>query len=429
MTGAPDNLYEGRGIARPFRTTVEMRVTVATILPRQIETYVPPLPVAGRVVALAAGPIEVRVVSATAIDAALRLAWADLADDAAEPNSFAEAWFVEPGLRGFEDAEARLVQLWHGSRLIGLLPLTIAARYGRVPVRHVQNWKHANSFLGVPLIRRGYETRFWAEVLATLDRAGWARGFLHLDGLVEGGAAHAGLLAAAAASGRPCDIVYRDVRALLASPLSPEAYYADTVRKKKRKELGRLQRRLADLGAVTMATLTEAADLAAWSDAFLALEHEGWKGRAGSSLASATETAGFFRDALAGAFAAGRLEFRRMDLDGKPIAMLVNFLCPPGSFSFKTAFDEAYAKYSPGVLIQLDNLQLMQRPDIDWMDSCAAQDHPMIDSLWSERRAVVRVSVKLGGVKRGLTFAAARGLEKASARWRDMRAGRQGGNA
>lgn len=404
-------------------------MTVATTLPRRIDTNAPPLPAAGRAVSRAAPQITVRVVPATAIDVALRSAWADLADDAAEPNSFAEPWFVEPGLRGFEDAEARLLQLWSGSRLIGILPLTIAARYGRVPVRHVQNWKHANSFLGVPLIRRGFETRFWAEVLTTLDGADWARGFLHLDGLVEGGLAHAGLVAAAAAAGRPCDTVYRDVRALLASPLSPEAYYADTVRKKKRKELGRLQRRLAELGAVTTATLTDGAELAAWSEAFLALEHDGWKGRAGSSLASAPETANFFRKALAGAHAGGRLEFRRMDLDGKPIAMLVNFLCPPGAFSFKTAFDEAYAKYSPGVLIQLDNLQLMQRPDIDWMDSCAAQDHPMIDSLWGERRAVVRVSVKLGGVKRGTAFKLARGLEKASARWRAMRAGRQGETA
>jgi hypothetical protein len=102
--------------------------------------------------------------------------------------------------------------------------------------------------------------------------------------------------------------------------------------------------------------------------------------------------------------------------------MLVNFLCPPGSFSFKTAFDEAYAKFSPGVLIQLDNLQLVERADIDGRDSCAAPDHPMIDSLWGERRAVIRVSVPLRGVRRGLTFRVARALELASARVREARA-------
>jgi hypothetical protein len=96
--------------------------------------------------------------------------------------------------------------------------------------------------------------------------------------------------------------------------------------------------------------------------------------------------------------------------------MLVNFLCPPGSFSFKTAFDEGFAHYSPGVLLQIDNLDILDRPDIAWMDSCAAQDHPMIDSLWTERRSIVRVTVPLKGWRRRIVWALCRALELASAR-------------
>lgn len=363
-----------------------------------------------------------RVTSADAIAPSLRMAWSDLAAHAAEPNSFAEAWFVEAGLRYLAHAaDVRLLQVCEDGRLLGLVPLAVLTRYGRVPVRHVQNWKHANDFLGVPLIRGGQEEAFWTAVLRSLDAAAWAPGFLHLNGLVEGGPAHAGLVRAAEALGRPCDVVHRSVRALLASRLTPDAYYADTVRKKKRKELGRLQRRLGELGELTSATLTRADEVAPWCDAFLRLEHAGWKGRAGSSLASASGTASFFRDAVAGAFDAGKLEFRRMDLDGAPVAMLINFVASPGSFSFKTAFDKTYSRYSPGVLIQLDNLSLMGRPDIDWMDSCAAENHPMIDSLWAERRAVVRVSVPLTGWRRGTEYRIARGLENGSARLRDAR--------
>lgn len=371
-------------------------------------------------------PLAAEVAIVRGIAPSLARQWAALAGDAAEPNSFAEGWFVAAGIGLAGDRGVRLIEVREGARLVGLLPLEVVPRYGRVPVRHVQNWKHANDFLGVPLVRSGYEARFWAAVLDTLDTAPWAPGFLHLNGLVEDGAVHAGLRVAAAAVGRRCDVVHRSVRALVASPLGAEAYYADTVRKKKRKELGRVARRLAELGAVTSATLGHGDDVPAWCDAFLALEHSGWKGRAGSSLASAPGTAAFFRDAVAGAHAAGRLEFRRMDLDGRPIAMLVNFIAPPGSFSFKTAFDEVYAKYSPGVLIQLDNLSLMERADIDWMDSCAAPDHPMIDSLWGERRTIVRVSVPLSGVRRGLEFRLARGLEEASARVRRIQAARRG---
>ena len=59
--------------------------------------------------------------------------------------------------------------------------------------------------------------------------------------------------------------------------------------------------------------------------------------------------------------------------------MLATFLTPPGAFSFKTTFDEAFARFSPGVLLQRENLELLARPSIEWTDSCADMDHPMID--------------------------------------------------
>jgi hypothetical protein len=46
--------------------------------------------------------------------------------------------------------------------------------------------------------------------------------------------------------------------------------------------------------------------------------------------------------------------------------MLASFVCPPGAFSYKTAFDERYARFSPGVLLQCENLSLLARPEIDW---------------------------------------------------------------
>jgi CelD/BcsL family acetyltransferase involved in cellulose biosynthesis len=202
---------------------------------------------------------------------------------------------------------------------------------------------------------------------------------------------------------------------LLASDLSPQDYYERTVRKKKRKELKRLQGRLGELGEVAVRRLASAEEVAPWCDAFLALERAGWKGKAGSALACAPHTEAFFRDAIAGAHAAGRLEFLRLDLDRRPLAMLVNFLTPPGGFAFKIAFDEDYARFSPGVLLKIDNLRLLERRDIEWMDSCAVEDHSMINSLWGERRSIVRVTVPLAGVRRQATFRLCRAAENASA--------------
>jgi len=338
--------------------------------------------------------------------------WAGLAAEAAEPNCYAEPWFVAASLATMDPGrEVRLAEVRCGSRLIGILPLAVEGRYGRSPVRTVQNWRHHHTFLGTPLVRAGAEEAFWSALLDMLDEAGWAPNFLHLHGLVEDGPVHRGLQAAAAARGRACAIVHREIRALLASDLDSRAYYEQTIRTKKRKEIRRLRSRLEELGAVQFRRLDDVAELGGWCDTFLAIERDGWKGRAGTALACDAATEAFFRSAIAGAWAAGRLDFLRLDLGERPIALLVNFVAPPGSFSFKTCFDETYARFSPGVLIQLENLAVLDRGDIGWMDSCAVEDHPMIDSLWSGRRRIVRVTVRLKGLRRTLAYAACRLLE------------------
>jgi hypothetical protein len=224
---------------------------------------------------------------------------------------------------------------------------------------------------------------------------------------------HRGLAAAAAERGRGCPIVHRTRRAMLRSTLTPRQYYEQAVRKKKRKEIARLTNRLRELGALGFRTLEPGAPgLERWCDAFLELERSGWKGLEGSAAACRSEDEAFLRQALAAAHGEGRLQIRSLDLDGRPIAMLINLLAPPGSFSFKTAYDEDYARYSPGVLLQIENLDILERPRIDWMDSCAAENHPMIDTLWTERRDIVRVTVRLAGLRRGLAYAGCRGAEE-----------------
>ena len=348
--------------------------------------------------------------------------WDALADAAAERNVFCERWFVEPSVgHMLPPGDTRLISVWDGGALLGLLPVRVEADYGRTPVRHVQNWVHRQSFLGTPLVRRGRERDFWAEILGLLDQADWAPGFLHLTGIVEDGPVHRGLAAAAAQLGRPCSIVHRSCRAMLESNLGPQAYREAAVRKKKRKELGRLWSRLSEQGDLRYETLERAEDVERWSADFLALEAKGWKGNAGTALAADPRSASFFREIIANAFAAGRLETLRLALDGKAIAMLVNFHAPPGAFSYKIAFDEAYARYSPGVLIELENLRVLARPGFGWMDSCAVENHPMIDSIWRERRSIVRVTVPLSGARRRATFRICRALEQGSALVRRLR--------
>ena len=368
-----------------------------------------------------ARPLIVRVISPAEL-VELGDPWLELARSAAEPNAFAEVWFLTASLAHLEaPRDLMIVVVSNGDELIGLLPVHRAGLYGRIPVPHVRNWVHAHCFLGTPLVRAGWEEPFWLETLTFLDGQAWAAGFMHLECLTENGSVHLGLAAAARLLGRRCDVVHRKERAFLESELCALEYYERTVRKKKRKELNRLSARLSELGEVRLHMLHEESDVAAWSETFLQLEKSGWKGERGSALACASGTADFFRAAVKGAFSAGRLDFLRLDLDGRPLAMLVNFITPPGSFSFKIAIDESFGRFSPGVLIQLENLRVLERPELRWMDSCAAENHPMINSLWAERRSIVRVTVPLAGSVRAATFRICRFAESLSAQLKTLR--------
>lgn len=365
-----------------------------------------------------------RATIAAGVVETLAAEWQDLARDASEPNAFGEPWFICPALshlRGDRDVHLADVRSDDGA-LIGIMPLTLYTRYGRMSVRHVSNWTHYQCFMGTPLVKAGYETAFWMAIIALLDDSDWAAGLFTVSGLLEDGPVHQGLIAAAATLKRPSPIVHRHDRAALSSTLTPETYLDTHVRGKKRKELRRLANRLRDLGVVEFNVMETEGALPTWCDDFLILESAGWKGEHGAALGNTPQTTAFFKEMMAGAFAAGALDFQRITLDGRPIAMLINFRTPPGSWSFKIAYDENLARYSPGVLIELENLpRVLNDPVIAWMDSCAVADHSMINSFWAERRSIVQISIPLSGTRRALTYHACRSAEIASAWLRKIR--------
>jgi CelD/BcsL family acetyltransferase involved in cellulose biosynthesis len=332
-------------------------------------------------------------------------AWDALAGRAAEPNPFYESWYLLPSLRACDPAgKVELLCLEANGELVGLLPLRRERDYYGRPLPHWRNWLHPNTFLGAPLVARGCEDAFWRELLGWCDAHAGPALFLHLAQMPADGPLHCALAAVIADGPRPATTVLREERAMLLSSLDPEEYFDRSLTAKKRKELRRQHRRLEEEGALTTERSTSAAGVAAWAAEFLALEQAGWKGKAGSALASDPVTARLFVEALAGAARRGRLERLAIRLDGQPLAMLATFLTPPGAFSFKTAFDERFARFSPGVLLQRKNLELLACPGIDWADSCASPDHPMIGHFWRERRAIAAHSIAIGGTVRQLLF-------------------------
>jgi len=333
--------------------------------------------------------------------------WDALAQWASSPNPFCESWYLLPALEAFDPrGRVKLLCVEADGELAGLLPLALESRYYRHPLPQWCNWMHGNCFLGVPLVARGLEKPFWRALFDWADGHAGKALFLHLARMPLDGALDEALQAVLAEQRRPFALVHREERALLRSGLTPEAYLDAALTGKKRKELRRQYNRLSEEGALRFERRRDAQAIAEWTEAFLWLEASGWKGKSGHAMANDRETTALMIAALEGAAERGRLERLTLSLDGSPIAMLANFLCPPGAFSFKTAFDERFARFSPGVLLQRENLALLERVDIDYCDSCASADHPMIDHFWRERRAIGRYSIGIGGTLRRTAFRA-----------------------
>ena len=368
-----------------------------------------------------AAPLTVRIVDPLALSPELAAAWDRLAAEASEPNPFAERWCLQSALHLLDpERYARLVMVRDGSDgpVIGIMPIALATRYGRMPLRHVSGWAHPNHFHGAPLVRAGFESLFWSILLGWCDAAPWARTLLHVPRLTADGPLHRALVDVTRVRGGEAEVVHREERALLDSDLSPTEYWDAAVRRRSARSCGDKRTGSLRRGAVRFRRWQRGEAVEPWIDAFLELEARGWKGRAGSALASHSDTQAWFRAILTGAAEADRLDMRALDLDERPLAMLVNFLAPPGGFSFKTAFDEDYARFSPGVLLQQANLDLLDDPAIAWVDSCAAPGHPMIDSVWRERRALLWVNAALSAPADRLRFAMLTKIERLWRRWK-----------
>lgn len=353
----------------------------------------------------------VRLLPHTSLSDADISAWHALGAQArsdAGANVFAQPWVVEAGLRHCADTPVTLAFVCEGGgQLIGVAPLVMASRLGRFPLRHWQIWNHPNSFCAPVLIRAGQEQRFWDVLLAHLARgpdvSALAMAECPLDSAIL-----AGLDGTARERGLGLAIVEQHARALASGAEPLDSYWDTHVRAKKRKELRRQATRLAELGTLQAAELAQGESPAPWLDEFLALERLGWKGAAGSALAAAPGTEAYFRTVVTAAHDRGALSFLALRLDGRAIAMLVTLFDGAAAFSFKTAYDESLARFSPGVQVQRENLTMLATRKLCWADSCAAADHPMIDSIWAQRRAIGTVVVALPGIRNRLIFNAYR---------------------
>lgn len=324
-------------------------------------------------------------------------AWWRLSGTAIAPNAFYDPWMLMPAIRLHEDPTTLRFLLVFGSAdkngvepLLGLFPLEIQTKCLHLPIRTLAFWQTRHGLLTVPLIDGNH---VW-EVLDAFWR--WFEHnplkcrILDTNYLAADGKFHQ--VWTDFAIGRSSLILRDFPRAFLVASGTAAAYISASISKKHYDEYLRLERRLADIGKLEYRQVEDRSEVDAWVDEFLRLESSGWKGGgSGTAYAKEWEDTEHFRAITQEGFRHDRVMLLSLVLDGKAIAMKHNLLAGDGGFTLRIAYDESYARYSPGVLLEMENIRrTFDHPRVKWLDSCAKPRHTMADRIWRERRMIRR---------------------------------------
>lgn len=187
-----------------------------------------------------------------------------------------------------------------------------------------------------------------------------------------------------------------------------------------RKKLRQDWNRLSALGRVEILNDRTPACVRDAFEVFLALEAESWKGGRGTALLCKEEDAAFARRLIGDLAAEGNASVALLRVDGRPVAAQVLLFGGNTAYTWKTAFDADYGKYSPGALL-VDKLteELFSAAGIEAIESCSPEGGFMAQ-LWDGRRTTIDLLADVGaGKSLGFTLAAAG--ERAYAQLRGMR--------
>lgn len=323
-------------------------------------------------------------------------AWRTLANRAAEPNPFFEPAFVMAAVHHLRADDVSLLVVEKGREWIACLPVESRSLWHRYPARWLTTWLHPYCFLGTPLVDRDRCDEAVEALVNAIHESGRLR-LVALELLGSSGPVSNALTRALAEQRKPGFTFESFERAALHRRHEP-TYLDQTLRPSRRKELRRLERRLGEQlkGATTVWNATE--EPRAIED-FLRLEASGWKGREGTALSSNPEHAAFFREFCSSLQEDGRVQLLVLGTPARAIAMQCNILAGRAVFCFKVAYDERFARYSPGMQLEVHAVDdFHAQSGVSMMDSCADSNNNLVNRLWPDRVSLATVVVPAAGL-------------------------------
>lgn len=187
-----------------------------------------------------------------------------------------------------------------------------------------------------------------------------------------------------------------------------------------RKKLRQDWNRLSSLGTVKITNDRPHAAVQEAFETYLAMEAASWKGSRGTALLCDEDDAIFTRRLISDLATDGNASVALLRVDGRPIAAQVLLYCGTTAYTWKTAFDIEFSKFSPGALL-VDKIteQLFADGGIDAIESCSPEGGFM-NQIWDGRRTTVDLLADVSA-KKSLGFRAVVASERGYAQLRGLR--------
>ncbi|MGR6429615.1 GNAT family N-acetyltransferase [Rhizobium sp. PAMB 3174] len=314
-----------------------------------------------------------------------------LSNRSAEPNIFFSARFLVPAMPRLEDKVIRLAVMRDNderrSRLRFLMPYSIEKPGFSLGPSIMRAWANHFGPLGTPLVDAEDAAENVDNVLEAFSSpiAGLPSVLVLPDLRLNGPIAS---LFKAIAIGRnlPVLATEKSLRPMLQSYEDGQTYLQGSVSAAHLREMRRQWRKLEEMGDLTYNVARQRQDVRLRMEEFLALEAGGWKGRKRTAMANDRFGAAFFREAITNLAEIDAVRIHTLDLDGKAIASMIVFIMSGEAYTWKTAYDESLARFSPGKLLVMRLTEWhLDDANIERTDSCAVPDHPIMSRMWLER--------------------------------------------
>ncbi|MGV8939099.1 MAG: GNAT family N-acetyltransferase [Allorhizobium sp.] len=314
-----------------------------------------------------------------------------LTNRAMEPNVFFSGRFLAPAMPRLDDRQVRMALIRdidaQRSRIRLLMPFSVEKPGFSVGPSIIRVWSNPFGPLGTPLVDAEGAAETVDNLLEGLAaRAAKLPGILVMPDLRLNGRFAKLIKAVAISRDLPLTTTNTLTRPMLESQVDGGEYLGASISKAHLREIRRQYRLLSEKGTLSYNIARQPEEVRARMEEFLALEASGWKGRKRSAMVIDRYRAAFAREAITNLAEADSVRIHTLDLDGRAIASMVVFIQAGEAYTWKTAYDERYAKFSPGKLLlveltewHLDDANIMRT------DSCAVPDHPIMSRFWQER--------------------------------------------